>query len=247
MGHFRPVFWLGCIANIALALFYSSYMNDFAAAGADFVPKCFIGILIFETFSILYFLGSSRNVQRGPSIAMKDGKTPHSVPSRIVTRTVFMISTVMAIIAGRDFFFPGEILWFIPRDDIYLEWTGAFLHSPPEGSPEADEQGMSSAFFVADKFLSQLFALNLLLQCMYKFVTAFGIRLKSDGSGLVQCRMVWKAQALSSALLLFLLRLFAPAALSASLDLRWHLMSVGYECFILGKSNGTWLERLLYL
>jgi hypothetical protein len=34
---------------------------------------------------------------------------------------------------------------------------------------------------------------------------------------------------------LMLLRMFTPAAMTASLDLRWHLMMVAYEMFILCK------------
>jgi hypothetical protein len=234
MGHFRPMFWLACVANMAVASFYASYLEDFAAAGADALPMAFIAILMVETVAILGYLYSSRNVKRGPAIAMTDGKTPKSVPSRIVSRTVLIVSSLMTLIAGRDFFFPGKILGFIPRDDIYLEWTGAFLHSPPEGSIEADENGITSAFFVADKYISQFLALNVLLACMYKFATAFGIHYGSDGGGLVKARMIWKVQFLGDALILLLFRLFAPAALSASLDLRWHLMCIGYESFILG-------------
>ena len=234
LGHFRPLLWLACFSNIAIATFYGAYMSDFADAGADRLPQIFIAILSLETITMLYFLFVSRKVKRGPSIALQGGKTPKSVPSRIVTRTVCIVSTAMAIIAGRDLFYSGKIMGFIPRDDIYLEWTGAFLHSPPEGTPEADQYGISSSFHVGEKFLSQFLALHILLLCTYKFATAIGIRLGSDGSGMVKCRMIWKAQALGNALLLFLLRLFAPAANTASLDLRWHLMCVGYECFILG-------------
>ena len=54
-----------------------------------------------------------------------------------------------------------------------------------------------------------------------------------DRSGLVSSKMIWKAQAFGDMLLLGMLRLFTPAAKSASLDLRWHLMLVAYEAFIL--------------
>ena len=140
----------------------------------------------------------------------------------------------MVLVAGRDLFFPGEILDFIPRDDIYLEWTNSFLHSPPEGTPEAAENGLTREFYVADKFLSQYMALHILILCAYKFISAFGVRYGSDGSGMVKSRMIWKAQAVGDALILFLFRLFSPAALTASLDLRWHLMFIAYATFILG-------------
>jgi hypothetical protein len=65
-------------------------------------------------------------------------------------------------------------------------------------------------------------------------LTAFGIKFGSDGSGEIKCRMIWKAQCLGDAFVLLLLRLFSAAALTASLDLRWHLMLVAYETFILG-------------
>ena len=235
LGHFRPLLWLACFSNVVIAAFYASYMNDLIDAGAESLAQIFIGILSVEAIAIVYFLMVTRKLKRGSSVAMQGGKTPRSIPSRIVARTVIIVSTAVAIIAGRDFFFPGQILGFIPRDDIYLEWTGAFLHSPPEGSPEADEYAISSSFHVGEKFLSQFLALHLLIMCAYKFATAIGIRFGSDGGGMIKCRMIWKAQALGNALLLFLLRLFAPAANTASLDLRWHLMCVAYECFILGK------------
>ena len=177
---------------------------------------------------------------------MKDGKTPKTIVSRIVARTVFVVSGALALVAGRDFFFPGRILDFVPRDDIYLEWTGAFLHSPPEGSPEAEENGLSSALYISEKFLSQLMALNLLIMCIYKFVAACLIRYGSDGSGMPKARMIWKAQTIGNGLILFLLRLFTPAAGSASLDLRWHLMALAYEAFVLGKCPSSVVGVLFY-
>jgi hypothetical protein len=233
MGHFNPMLWTAIVSNILIAAFYASYMSDFVTAGADGLPKVFICILAVESLVMLYYVIANRETKRGAAVALPEGKTHKSVTSRIVSRTVFIVSTGIAIIAGRDFFFPGEILDFIPRDDIYLEWTGAFLHSPPEGTPEADDNGMASAMYVADKYLSQFMALHLLIGCLYKFVTALGIRYGSDGSGEIKCRMIWKAQAIGNGLLLFLFRLFSPAASTASLDLRWHLMCIGYETFIL--------------
>lgn len=156
------------------------------------------------------------------------------MPSRVVARTVAVCTGAISLIAGRDLFYPGQIIDFIPRDDIYLEWTGAFLHSPPDGSIEAEENAITAAFFVADKFLSQHMALCFLLLSFYKIVSAFFINYGNDGSGEIKARMIWKAQFLGDGLILFLFRLFASAAKSASLDLRWHLMVIAYEACILG-------------
>lgn len=228
-GHFRPVFWMAVTANVLVSAFYAYSLPDLAAAGADGLPKVFMSVLAIESMVILYYLYASRKVKVGPAVAMTEGKTPSSVPSRIVARTVAVCSGAVAVIAGRDLFFPGEILDFIPRDDIYLEWTNAFLHSPPEGTVEADENGILADLYVGDKFLSQFMAMNFLLLCMFKLVSGFGIRYGSDGGGEVKARMIWKAQFLGNALILFLFRLFTQAATSASLDLRWHLMFLAYE------------------
>ena len=151
-----------------------------------------------------------------------------------IARTNLLVSGMVCLVAGRDLFFPGTIIPYIPRDDIYLEWTGALLHSPPPGSPEAAEHGMESALFNGDKYVHQWMALNMLVLCIYKFVAAFGIRYRSDGGGAVAARMVWKAQAVGNILIVYLFRLFADSAKSASLDLRWHLMALFYETAILG-------------
>jgi hypothetical protein len=94
---------------------------------------------------------------------------------------------------------------------------------------------MEAPLFLGDKFISQFGALHILLLCLYKYVTAVIIRYGSDGSGEIKCRMIWKSQAIAQAMILFCFRVFQPAAFSASLDLRWHLMLLGYEAFILGK------------
>jgi hypothetical protein len=232
-GHFRPLLWTGVIANALLGAFYASYLPDLSTAGANGLAQMFIVVLTIESLVVLYYLYTSRNVKKGDAVVMKDGKTPSSIPSRIVARTVAICSGAVTLIAGRDLFFPGEILDFIPRDDVYLEWTNAFFHSPPEGTVEAEEHGMTTTLFIGDKFLSQLMAINFLLLCLFKFVSAFVIRYGSDGSGEVKSRMIWKAQFLGNGLILSLFRLFAPAAKSASLDLRWHLMCLAYETGIL--------------
>lgn len=171
---------------------------------------------------------------------------PNSIPSRIALRTVLIVSSTISLISIRDLFFPGTILPFFPRDDIYLEWTGAFFHSPPPDTVEADEYGLESLLHSGDKFISQLMGMYLVLGCLWKFASVFGwskgnrnmgesTSLENvDSHGVVSSKMIWKAQALGDMLLLFMLRLFAPAAKSASLDLRWHLMTVAYEMIILG-------------
>ena len=233
-GHFMPLFATAVVGNLALIAFYGIYiMEELEAAGADGLPKLFIGALAFETLVILGYLATSKYT-KGPAVALKDGKTPSSIVSRIMARTNFIVSGLIVVIAGRDLFFPGKILDFIPRDDIYLEWTGALLHSPPEGSPEAEAHGMERHFFVGEKYLSQFLALNMLIGCLYKFVAAFVIRYRNDGGGPIQAKMIWKSQAVGSALVLYLFRLFSPAAATASLDLRWHLMMLAYETLMLG-------------
>lgn len=234
-GHFRPLFFTAVLSNLALIAFYGIYIQEeLAAIGADGLPKLFLVALLVETVVILGCLLFSSKSTKGPAVALEEGKTPNSIVSRIVARTNFLVSGMMVVIAGRDLFAPGKILEFIPRDDIYLEWTGALLHSPPEGSPEAEAHGMEKDFFVGEKYLSQFLALNLLIGCLYKFVGAFVIRYRNDGGGRVQAKMIWKAQAVGNALVLYLVRLFSPAANSASLDFRWHLMMIAYETLMLG-------------
>lgn len=233
-GHFRPLFTTAVIANLSVILFYGMYIvGELAAVGADKLPKLFIGVLSSETIVIVAYLVKSRNYDKGPAVAMQEGKTPNSIVSRIIARTNLLVSGCIVVIGGRDLFFPGTIINFIPRDDIYLEWTGALLHSPPDGSPEAEQHGMERDFFTGEKFLSQYLALNMLLLCLYKFVGAFGIRYRNDAGGLVQAKMIWKAQAVGNALILYMFRLFSPAARTASLDFRWHLMMIAYETLIL--------------
>eukprot|EP00934_Nitzschia_sp_Nitz4_P000684 Nitzschia sp. Nitz4//scaffold166_size90379//70452//71706//NITZ4_005069-RA/size90379-augustus-gene-0.6-mRNA-1//1//CDS//3329538232//684//frame0 len=227
-GHFRPMLWTAVITNMLMAAFYGLYLGELEAAGAQTLPTMFIIVLVVEAVMILSFLHAAGTIERGPAKLMEN-KTPDSVPSRIVARTVAMCSGAMMLIAGRDLFFPGYILKFIPRDDIYLEWTGALLHSPPDGSVEAREEGYAAALYIGDKFLSQHMALCILLLCLYKVVSSFFIRYGSDGGGMAKARIIWKAQSIADGLVLFLFRLFTSAASSASLDIRWHLMIIAYE------------------
>ena len=235
MGHFRPLLWTALVGNIAIAAFYGLYLEDLTSAGVAEMTYCILSVLAFESLVILYHLLSSRHAKKSIAVRMPSGKTPSSPPSKIVARTVAIVSTAMLVIFGRDLFLPGTILDFFPRDDIYLEWTNAFLHSPPQGSPEAMDQGLEAPLYIGDKFISQLMALHIMVLCMYKFVTAFLIRYGNDGSGLIKAKMIWKVQAVGDGMILFLFRIFTPAAASASLDLRWHLMALAYEMFILGK------------
>lgn len=235
-GHFNPLFGTAVVTNLMLVAFYGIYIfDDLADAKADDLPKLFCVALLVESAVMLGYLMKERNnMTKGPAVAMPEGKTPTSIVSRIVARTNLLVSGMVCIIAGRDLFFPGTIIPYIPRDDIYLEWTGALIHSPPEDSPEAAEHGMESALFNGDKYMQQLMALNMLILCIYKFVAAFGIRYRNDGGGLVSARIFWKAQAVGNLLIVYLFRLFADSAKSASLDLRWHLMALFYETAILG-------------
>jgi hypothetical protein len=233
MGHFRPLLWTSLVADLAVVAFYGAHLSDMEAHRADELPKCIMGLMVTEMLVVLFYLYGSRKVQRGPAVAMKQGKTPASVTSRIVTRTVLIVSVAMAVVAGRDLFSPGTIIDWIPRDDVYLEWTGALIHSPPDGSPESADHGLEAPLHAGDRFVSQYLALHVLTLCLYKFVSAF-IRYGADGRGEVQCRMIWKASAIGDLLILSVFRIFTPAAASASLDLRWHLMLLGYEAFILG-------------
>jgi hypothetical protein len=233
-GHFRPLLWTSVIANLLIIAFVGAYVEDLFNAGAGFLVKLMIAALSMESAIIIFYLVSQKATSRGPAIAMKDGQTEKSIPSRILARTVTIVSGLVVLIAGRDFFFPGHALPFPPRDDIYLEWTGAFIHSPPPGSQEAAEQGIAASLQVGRLYMSQFMALHMLILCMYKFSSTFFIRMGSDGSGTIKAKMMWIGAFCGDAMFLFVLRVFNPPALSASLDLRWHLMCIGYEALILG-------------
>ena len=236
-GHFVPLLFTSVLANLAVVGFYLFYFEDLRDAGAGLFAIVMVTILSVETVAMVYYLLSNHNLHTKAMITIKHKhKHPNSITSRIVMRTVSIVSGMVTIISVRDLFFPGQIISFIPRDDIYLEWTGAFIHSPPTGTPEEEEHSMESPLHIGDKFVSQLAALYMLILCLYKFATAFFIRYGKDASGEIKCRMIWKVQAISGCLVVFILRIFASASLSASLDLRWHLMCLAYETFILGKN-----------
>jgi hypothetical protein len=233
MGHYRPLLSTALAGNMALFAFYASYLSDLVSGGAETMTYGILAALGVESLVLLAYLVMTRPSKRGPAVAMPAGKTPSALTSRIVTRTVMLVSSIVGAVAARDLFFPGFVFDFFPRDDMYLEWTNAFRHSPPDGSEEELDQGLTAPLYVGDKFVSQLMAVNLLILCMYKFVTGFVIRYGSDGSGEIKCRMIWQVQALAAAFVTFIFRLFTPAAMTASLDFRWHLMCLSYETFIL--------------
>mmetsp|Transcript_6880 Transcript_6880/g.15114 ORF Transcript_6880/g.15114 Transcript_6880/m.15114 type:complete len:409 (+) Transcript_6880:167-1393(+) len=235
-GHFAPVLLMSVVGNLIIVLFYALYADDLKAAGAGDMGMIICALLLVEAIAMLGYTFSARRGAAASSSSatrpLPDGKTESSVPSKIVMKTVGIVSGFFSVIAMRDLFFAGHIMP-IPRDDIYLEWTGALIHSPPPGSVEHEEAGLEAALFLGDKFVSQLMALYMLLTCMFKFTSAFLIRVGKDGSGETKSKLFWRVQALGDALITFIFRLFVGAAISASLDLKWHLMLLGYETFIL--------------
>ena len=234
-GHFRALLASSVAVNLAITSLYAYYFEDFQVAGASAMPMIIMSLLAFESLVMMFFLIRQTTTTRGPAVQLPEGKNERSVVSRIVGRTVMFVGCgAMSLIAGRDLLFSGQVIPFIPRDDIYLEWTGAFLHSPPEGSVEAAEHGIDAPFYIGDKFMSQLCALMILCLAVYKFTSCFLIQYGSDGSGLIKTRMFWKSSSLGGALVVFVFRLFHAPAKSASLDLRWHLMTIAYEAFIMG-------------
>ena len=237
-GHFRYTLYTSVVTNLVLVAFYRLFFwEDLEAAGATQWPMLVMAALSIETSVILYYLWfhKSKKSQRGPAVALPPGKTHRSPVMNIATRTTLICSTCMAVVAARDLFFPGQIIWFIPRDDIYLEWTNAFLHSPPPGSPEAVDQELEAPLYMGDKFASQLCGLHVLLLCLYKYTAALWIRYGSDGGGVPAARMMWKAAFFGDLAVTLCFRFFAHAAKSASLDMRWHLVLLSFETGILGK------------
>ncbi|KAL3822382.1 hypothetical protein ACHAXA_010860, partial [Cyclostephanos tholiformis] len=251
-GHFDPLLTLGMIGDVCISIFYLTRLDELKNAGAHRIGLAFVLASFVESFTFGVYLLTRRMNTKATKTTW--GKTdviideydpledPDSLPSRIVARTVFIVSSLISMVSLRDLFFPGVIIPFIPRDDIYLEWTGAFLHSPPPDTVEADENGLGAPLFAGDKFVSQLLGLYLSLSCMFKMASAWGwskgnrilgTEESADRSGVVSSKIIWKAQSFGDVLLLGMLRLFTPSAKSASLDLRWHLMLVAYEAFIL--------------
>lgn len=235
LGHFNPVLATSVLGNLAVAGFYLSNLDDLKIAGAGDIGFIILLALFIEAIIITGFLFS---VMLKKSVNVKvqklpEGKNPHSFVSNIVTRTVCIVTSIITLIAGRDFFFPGEEMHFPPYDDIYLEWTGAFIHSPPPNSIEREEHGLEAPLHIGDRFVSRLSALYILIICFQKFAAALLVRVGKDNSGTTKCKLFWRTQAISDGLILFTIRIFTAAAKSASLDVRWHVMCLGYELFIL--------------
>lgn len=259
-GHFDPLLAIGMMGDVCVGLFYLVRLEDLKNAGAEglgmaFVLASLVEALVFGLYLVSRRMGDSRSSTKTKSLGSRVNVTtgeydpqedPNALPSRIVARTVLIVTALISVISVRDCLFPGSILSFIPRDDIYLEWTGAFLHSPPPDTVESDEHGLEAPLYAGDKFVAQQMGMYLALGCLFKFASALfwskgnrsmGGNLENvDRSGVVSSRMIWRAQALGDMMILGILRLFTPAAKSASLDLRWHLMFVAYEMFILCKS-----------
>eukprot|EP00558_Chaetoceros_sp_UNC1202_P003249 CAMPEP_0197243836 /NCGR_PEP_ID=MMETSP1429-20130617/9142_1 /TAXON_ID=49237 /ORGANISM="Chaetoceros sp., Strain UNC1202" /LENGTH=332 /DNA_ID=CAMNT_0042704105 /DNA_START=24 /DNA_END=1022 /DNA_ORIENTATION=+ len=234
-GHFKPVLMTSILGNLALAGFYVSHLEDFKISGAEEMGFGIAAALIVEAVVLMGFVLTT-TLDKSPTIKatkLPDGKGPNSIVSKILSRTFCCVTGVIALIAARDFFFTGHELPFPPYDDIYLEWTGAFIHSPPSNSVEAEEHGMEAPLHIGNKFASRLLALYLLIVSFQKFTSAFLVRVGKDNSGEKKCKMFWQTQALGNAFLLFTMRVFTAAAMSASLDFRWHVMSLGYETFVL--------------
>lgn len=246
-GHYIPVLLCSIVVNICTTTFYLLYLEDMRNSenGAHMLPSLMIVALTVESLVMAvytYFAHKSTKKykkimqnKKEPVSKLPEGKTPKSVTSRIVTRTVTIVSGIISMIALRDLLFPGQIISFIPHDDIYLEWTGAFIHSPPEGSPEYEKNGLSSSLYISDLYMSQLCALQMLCLCLYKFLTAYLIPHGQNKNGEIKCKMIWKAQFIADGCVVLVFRMFAAAAKSASLDLRWHLICLCYETFILGE------------
>ncbi len=235
-GHFNPLLFSSVLGNFAVAAFYVMQFDALKTADAEKMGLVIAIILVAEAIIILAFLLAAMFKSK-PSFKaqnLPNGKGPNSIVSKILARTFCIVSGIIAVIASRDFFFPGREMPFPPYDDIYLEWTGAFIHSPPANSVEEQEHGLEAPLHIGDKFISRLMALYLLVLCFQKFVSGFLIRVGKDNSGEKKCKTFWRVQCISNVLLLFTVRVFAPAALSASLDFRWHTMSLGYETFMLG-------------
>lgn len=235
--HFKPMLLTSVLGNFAVAGFYVLHFDEFKTSNAENMGFVIAAILIVEAVVILAFILAASFGKSRPSLKSKTlpaGKGPKSIVSKILARTFCIVSGAIAVIAGRGLFFPGEELPFPPYDDIYLEWTGAFIHSPPAHSIEEREHGLEAPLHAGDKFISRLMALYILIICFQKLASGFLVHVGKDNSGEKKCKTFWRAQCIGNILLLFTMRVFAPAALSASLDLRWHIMSLGYETFILG-------------
>jgi hypothetical protein len=101
--------------------------------------------------------------------------------------------------------------------------------------PSNEPFGLDAPLFSGYKFISQLLAAHLLVLCLGKFISCTAVRLGNGRQrGAVQANILWQGATIANGFLLMVFRLFTPAATSASLDLRFALMALAYEAFILG-------------
>lgn len=236
-GHYRGFVWVGAVVDASVFVFLSCYRGILIENGAWDLPRVACVILLLETLLWTYYgLTGPRRAVPSFAAVLPQGKTPGSLPSNIVARTVVVVSSFLVLTSVRDLIAPGCILSVWLRDDVYLEWTNAFFHSPPPGSQEWEDYSTQSSNFIGDKYIAQLAAVFLLGISLYKFVgSCGGVRWGSDGSGLaVSSILFWQGPALASLCVFCVLRVFANAAASASWNLQWHLMAWGYETFIVG-------------
>lgn len=231
---YRWILVAGALSNICLALFLASYMADLQNADAWQIPSIMVSVSLLEAFVMIVYASSIKTDEKVVAAAFSNGVSPDSLVSNIVARTVAIISTCILVYGIRDLWFTGTPIPLVPYDDLYLEWTNAFFHSPPESSPEYEEQGLGAGFYIGDKYICQMAGLQLTLLSLYKLLSSWTIRRGSDSKGEVTARMVWKPATIANLMLLFLLRIFASAGDSASWNVRWHLMVVAYETFIVG-------------
>ena len=100
------------LGNLALAGYYVTALEDFKASeGADVMGFRIAACLIVEAvvmvgFLIASLLGSSRSKSKSKTKGVKlpPGKGPSSMVSKIAARTVAIVSGLIGLIAGRDFF-----------------------------------------------------------------------------------------------------------------------------------------------
>ena len=240
-GHYRPWLIAAIVGNLSIAAFWLSYLPEWKEEATpnrvSMVDWAYMNLAVLglETLTFCFFLSTTKIIKDGTAGAFSEGQSPRSMPSNIVTRTVVLVSGAMMIMGLRDLCAPGTILDFWPRDDVYLEWTNALRHSPPEGPPEWESGAINAPLFIGDKFISQLMAVHLVATSTAKLFSVLYIRLGADATrGKYQTKVLWQGTCLANAALMVVLRLFTPAAASASWDLRYHLMALGYETFMLG-------------
>ena len=235
-GHYTPLLLSCVLGNVVLAAYHASQWGEWTGAGAQPLVGAIVAALMLEAIVLVGYCYSVARHRPPLRVApsFPPGKSESSIVHRIVARTVVMVTGCVLLISMRDFFFTGRVLPFPPGDEYYLEWTGAFFHSPPPGTEEEMEFGMEAPLHSGTKFLARLQALYCLVIGGQKLFSCLGVRLNTDRSGEIISKTFWKSQTVGNVILLFTLRLFAEPSTSASLDLRWHLMCIGYETFILG-------------